>query len=377
MATSGRIFSATAVAIQSLRCRMGSVCELRHFRLDKLSGRRVEKRDGAESSSRICGRSLSSAGPRGSQEAIFHDDADRERFLLALGQVCARTGWRVHAFVLMSNHYHLLVETPEANLVAGMRWFQSTYTMRFNRRHGLKGHLFQGRYKAMVVDPEERSHLVTLSDYVHLNPIRARMISLRERLYDYPWSSYRLYATRAGRPEWFEPGRVLAACLPAQHGWGRRRYAERMRRRAVEELQGENTAQSEGLQRGWCLGGTAFRERMLGLLESAGEKLSRKKEVDGVIRQNHGEEEARRLLERVTSYLGLHHSELAELKRNDPRSVDGAADPQPHERSNCWIARELSLGHVSSVSRYSALTNADGEPMKRLAAYLEEAERRN
>ncbi len=116
------------------------------------------------------------------QEAIFHDDADRERFLLALGQVCARTGWRVHAFVLMSNHYHLLVETPEANLVAGMRWFQSTYTMRFNRRHGLKGHLFQGRYKAMVVDPEERSHLVTLSDYVHLNPIRARMISLRERL---------------------------------------------------------------------------------------------------------------------------------------------------------------------------------------------------
>ncbi len=131
-------------------------------------------------------------------------------------------------------------------------------------------------------------------------------------------------------------------------------------------------------ERGWCLGGTAFRERMLGLLESAGEKLSRKKEVDGVIRQNHGEEEARRLLERVTSYFGLHHSELAELKRNDPRKVAMAQLIRSRTSvPNRWIARELSLGHVSSVSRYSALTNADGEPMKRLAAYLEEAERRN
>jgi REP element-mobilizing transposase RayT len=77
------------------------------------------------------------------QEAIFRDDTDRKGFLATLGQVCARTGWRVHAFVLMTNHYHLLVETPEANLVTGMRWFQATWTMRFNRRHRLRGHLFQ------------------------------------------------------------------------------------------------------------------------------------------------------------------------------------------------------------------------------------------
>ena len=69
------------------------------------------------------------------QEAIFHDDADRELFLATLAQACTRCGWRVHALVLMTNHYHLLVETPEANLVSGMRWFQTTYTVRFNRRH--------------------------------------------------------------------------------------------------------------------------------------------------------------------------------------------------------------------------------------------------
>ncbi len=80
------------------------------------------------------------------QEAIFRDDADRGAFLATLGEACQRTGWRVHAFVLMTNHYHLLIESPQPNLVAGMRWFQTTYTMRFNRRHRISGHRFQGRY---------------------------------------------------------------------------------------------------------------------------------------------------------------------------------------------------------------------------------------
>ena len=87
------------------------------------------------------------------REAIFQDDADRRRFLETLGEACARTAWRVHAFVLMGNHYHFMLETPQANLVAGMRWFQTTWTMRFNRRHGLCGHLFQGRYKAARPSP--------------------------------------------------------------------------------------------------------------------------------------------------------------------------------------------------------------------------------
>lgn len=78
------------------------------------------------------------------QEAIFRDERDRETFLRTLGEVCGRTGWRGHAWVLLTNHDHVLVETPEANLVAGMRWFQTTYTVRFNRRHRLSGHLFQG-----------------------------------------------------------------------------------------------------------------------------------------------------------------------------------------------------------------------------------------
>src|SRR5690606_23163192 len=132
------------------------------------------------------------------RESIFRDDVDRERFLRTLGEACARTGWRVHAWVLMSNHYHLMVETPEANLIAGMQWFQTAVTVRYNRRHNLCGHLFQGRYKSVVVDPSSRSYSVTLSDYIHLNPVRAGMIGLNDRLVDYRWSSYPHYVRGSG-----------------------------------------------------------------------------------------------------------------------------------------------------------------------------------
>src|SRR2546425_6424354 len=86
------------------------------------------------------------------REPIFKDDSDRARFLETLGQCCTKTEWQVHAWCLMNNHFHLVIETPKANLVAGMKWFLGTYTARFNRRHKLFGHLFSGRYKALLVD---------------------------------------------------------------------------------------------------------------------------------------------------------------------------------------------------------------------------------
>jgi len=127
------------------------------------------------------------------REAVFRDDADHRLFLATSSQACERTGWRVHAWVLMGNHYHLLLETPEPNLVKGMHWLQTTYTSRFNRRHRLCGHLFQGRYKSVLVEPEAPGYFATLSDYIHLNPVRVRMVGLDDRLVDYRWSSYPAY----------------------------------------------------------------------------------------------------------------------------------------------------------------------------------------
>lgn len=110
------------------------------------------------------------------REPIFHDDADRQRFVITLGEACAKTDWQVHAYCLMNNHFHLVVETPNANLVAGMRWFLSTYTARFNRRHKQFGHLFSGRYKSLIVDGSGSGYLRTVCDYVHLNPERAKLL---------------------------------------------------------------------------------------------------------------------------------------------------------------------------------------------------------
>ena len=119
-------------------------------------------------------------GDRG--EAIFEDDTDRECFVETLAQASKRAGWLIHAYVLMGNHYHHLLETPEPNLVRGMTWLQTTYTVRYNARHRSSGHLYGGRYKAVLVETSDggstgdAGYFSTLLDYIHLNPVRAGLI---------------------------------------------------------------------------------------------------------------------------------------------------------------------------------------------------------
>ena len=94
-----------------------------------------------------------------------------KNFLRMLGQACLKTGWQVHAYCLMNNHFHLVIETPQPNLSLGMKWLLGTYTQRFNRRHRHWGHLFGGRYKAQLIDGRSTGYLRTACDYVHLNPV--------------------------------------------------------------------------------------------------------------------------------------------------------------------------------------------------------------
>ncbi len=108
---------------------------------------------------------------RGDQgEAIFIDDDDRRKFLTTLGETCAKASWQVHAYCLMNNHFHLVLETPKPTLVDGMRWLLSVYTQRFNKRHKKRGHLFAGRYKSLIVDGSGNHYFRTVCDYVHRNP---------------------------------------------------------------------------------------------------------------------------------------------------------------------------------------------------------------
>jgi len=131
------------------------------------------------------------------RQGIFISDQDHYIFLSLLETLAERFNIEIHAFVLMSNHYHLLVKTIDANLSKAMQWFGTTYTRRFNMANNHTGHLFQGRFKSIIVQND--AYLMRLSYYIHRNPLRAGIV---ERLADYPWSSYLYYAYKKKPPFW-------------------------------------------------------------------------------------------------------------------------------------------------------------------------------
>lgn len=139
------------------------------------------------------------------QDDIYELDIDRESFLTVLADVCKSYNWVCHAYCLMDNHYHLLIETPDANLSKGMRQLNGRYTQKFNREHGRVGHVFQGRYKAILID--KNSYLLELSRYIVLNPVRARMV---HSAFDWPWSSYRATVGEQSKPSWLNTDWLLA-----------------------------------------------------------------------------------------------------------------------------------------------------------------------
>jgi putative transposase len=175
---------------------------------------------------------------RGNARApIFVADAHCPLFLDLLGHTVERYGWYCHAYCLMPNHYHLLIETPQPTQARGMRHLNGVYTQRFNRRHGRVGHVFQGRYKAIVVQKDR--HLVELCRYVVLNPVRA---SLVQTVAAWQWSSYTATAGTNPGPAWFRPRWVLAqfgrTVQRARRAY-QRFVAEGLRHQPWEELKGQ------------------------------------------------------------------------------------------------------------------------------------------
>ena len=216
------------------------------------------------------------------RQAIFRSTQDRALFLDTLGETVTQFGLVVHVYCLMPNHYHLVVETPRGNLSRAIGWLQVTYTVRFNRRHRRSGHLFQGRFKAQLVDGEEYGR--ELVRYVHLNPVRPRRKSdpiPRERaaeLDGYRWSSHRAYAGLAGKAEWL--------CLDWLTMWDKRRgAARRAYRRAMREVFDKPVSSPwEELRGGLVLGADALWEKARGLVKakSAAEELRWTERVMGV-----------------------------------------------------------------------------------------------
>ena len=188
---------------------------------------------------------------------IFRNDHDRRTFLSVLGEAATRFGWSVSAYVLMTNHFHLVIQTPEPNLSRGMRWLNGTYADWFNRRHKRAGHLFQGRFHAFIVEKE--AYFAELLRYVVLNPVRAKMV---ERPEDYRWSSYRATAGLETPPPWLDVSAALAWLDPDQD------TAQRAYREFVHAKIGCNERLWDKVTNAIYLGTEEWTKRMRKLVES-------------------------------------------------------------------------------------------------------------
>lgn len=288
--------------------------------------------------------------------AIFNDDDDRRFYLKTLSETCGMTGWRVHSWVLMGNHYHLMIETPEPNLVEGMGWLQNTYTRRFNTRHQAWGRLFGDRYKSVVVEGSVRDYYCTLVDYIHLNPVRAGLVNLQKggNLLDYEWSSlasgYAVLPRR--RAKWLAVEAGLEAFGYEDTTAERRRFIERLEKRAREDEKkqcgipawdSEEDCRMSNLRRGWYWGSQAFAEQLLKLVEKNPSKPKSRVYGSAGARKLHGMKRAEEMLREGLEREGLTEEDLKKTVGCDPRkNAIALAIRSETTASLGWLAEEVA-----------------------------------
>ncbi|MFM2298109.1 MAG: hypothetical protein RL117_1816 [Verrucomicrobiota bacterium] len=288
---------------------------------------------------------------------IFLSDSDHLLFLDWLEAACKSHGWHIHSWVLMSNHFHLLLETPEPNLISGMKWLLGGFSQAWNRRHKRSGHVFQGRYKSIPVSGERASdahHFRNVADYIHLNPARAKLVGGKNgTLLSYRWSSLHSYAKGKG-PEWMELDRVLDAFSLAKNARGRRAYLDWLEIRATQEGGRLPDTAMRALRRGWYLGEESFRDQLLALIPKNAKTLKAKGSHTGPALIKHDESAAEKIVQIALELWEISDEAtlIDSLKKGDPRKVAIAVIVKKHTHaSNIWISRRLGMGHDRSVSR--------------------------
>lgn len=292
------------------------------------------------------------------QQDIVLDDADRHRRLDWLRRTVETYGWRLHAFVLMRNHDHLFVETPEPNLSAGMQYLNGSYTSYFNRRHRRAGHLFQGRFHAQIV--EEDGYFLEISRYIHLNPVRAGVVDGPEQ---YQWSSYHGYRRASQTVEWMTYDRVLGEFGPSR-GIARRTYA-RYVRAGIEEP--PNSPFADALE-GIIIGSETFVDRVRRLLDPRPvdqsvpqlEHLRARPPLDDIVQS-------------VANYFGIDVQCWSAGRRSNDvgRAIAAYLARRRFGYPAVEVARALGYRSGSSVTRAVARVESGGEDLQRIAESLE------
>jgi len=281
---------------------------------------------------------------------LFAPKGAAESFQKCLLEAARSFGWRIHAFAIMRNHFHVALETPEPNLSAGMRWLQATWAVRFNRFRGETGRPFQGRYKALHVEPGHA--LAQVAHYIHLNPVRAKVVTA-ERIGEFRWSSLTLFPSKE-RPAELEPETILAESgglgdTPA--GW--RRYLDYLGVLACEEdkLRAEKYGR---MSRGWVIGTAEFRKDMR---KELAESIATKGrfELLGSDSEGHRAMQEELWEEKLGAAGKALRIPLGKLqgRKSDPQKVRIAALLKATTSvTNRWLAERLQMGEPASVSQY-------------------------
>jgi REP element-mobilizing transposase RayT len=312
------------------------------------------------------------------QEIVF-SDADRNLFAETLAEACALAKFKTYAWVLMENHYHWVLETPKANLVEGMTWFQNTFTHRITARNRLWGHLFGGRYNAILIDGNlsavgysgrwQRDYLSEVVDYVHLNPARAHLAGpgheSRRSIADYPWSSV---AMGCALPPKKRPthlhGDTFALFELKDTTEGRRNFVRRLDGIAATGAEGQTSGSdssprrslSDLFERGWVHGSDTFREVVLDVFGPAETKepsaTANSNSRSSELGKAFSEAEAGRILADGLKHFDLDEASLQKTARGDWRRV--AIARTISERTTVrqsWIAERLNLKSASNLSQ--------------------------
>lgn len=280
---------------------------------------------------------------------IFAGVGAAAAFLRTLDEAAVRFGWEVHAYVVMSNHFHLALRLTEPNLSEGMKWLQGTWVRRFNTYRQWTGRPFQGRYKALLIEPGEA--LGRVCHYLHLNPVRAGIVPVAEAS-DYPFSSLHVFAQPDARPGWLSPHATLEAVGgldDTPSGWAR--YGK-----FLQGVMGDNAQKNElsekKLSRGWCIGSADFKVRMRQALGDPGAVAERFAGLDsGTIRTEREEfwEDRLRHLARAAK---LDLAKLGPRKSSPDKVLLAACLKQTTSVSNGWLAKRLHMGEPASASQF-------------------------
>ncbi len=242
--------------------------------------------------------------------------------------------------------------------------------MRHNGRHKLRGHLFQGRYQAVLVEGVDDTYFQTVSDYIHLSPIRARLIEAKQMLVDYGWSSFpEMVGDPRKRPAWLSVEWALGGRGRKDNARVRRAYGASMETRAAEELHGGAMERGvlQALRRGWCFGSEEFRQPKLERVAVAVRRPA------GPILAAHNEEQSVRLIARGLKAVGLAAGDLQAAAKGDPRQIAIAAGVKRRTiMQNEWISRRLEMGAAARVSR-SCSDAEDHAEVRRLMRKIEMA----